>query len=86
MLKRSGLLENQPNSGLVVYADDQFVHRKMMQMSFKDIGIQDKIVLFSNGKEVSDYFDSILGDIEFCRSTFQIQPVALLLLDINMPV
>ena len=47
-------------------------------------------MLFANGQEVVDYFDSLLEDIkqndsQVSRMTPQ-QPVALLLLDINMPI
>ena len=40
----------------------------------------------SNGQEVVDYIDKLLEDIEMGRSEPKTQPVALLLLDINMPL
>ena len=54
-------------------------------MNFRDIGISDKLRMFSNGKQVTDYFESILSGIELQDGAI-IQPVSLLLLDINMPV
>ena len=35
-----------------------------MKMNFRDIGVHDKLVMFSNGKEVADYFETMLSDIE----------------------
>ena len=49
ILKQHDLLENATNSGLVVYADDQFVNQQSMKMNFSDINITDKLVMFSNG-------------------------------------
>ena len=51
-------------------------------MKFREFGIEDKLVLFTNGKQVVEYFESILQDPE----TDSIQPVSLLILDINMPI
>ena len=55
-LNQEGLLGNEANSGLVVYADDQYVNQQAMQINFQDIGAADKLVLFSNGKETLFYF------------------------------
>ena len=63
-LKQHNLLENATNSGLVVYADDQFVNQQSMKMNFSDINITDKLVMFSNGQDVVDYFDSLLKDLD----------------------
>ena len=41
---------------------------------------------FSNGKEVVDFFDKLLRDIHSSSKSSYIQPVALVLLDINMPI
>ena len=51
-------------------------------MKFRELGIEDKLVVFANGKEVVEYFGSILQDSE----TDTVQPVSLLILDINMPI
>ena len=40
------------------------MNQEAMRMNFKDIGIEDKLVVFSGGKEVTDYFDSMLSDLE----------------------
>ena len=55
-------------------------------MNFQDMGIPEKLKLFSDGKAVADYFESLLNDIESEQEEFCIQPVSLLLLDINMPI
>ena len=57
-----------------------------MKMNFQDMGIPEKLKLFSDGKSVADYFESLLDDIESEQEEFCIQPVSLLLLDINMPI
>ena len=49
-------------------------------MKFRELGIEDKLVIFGNGKEVVEFFDTIL------HASDAIQPVSLLILDINMPV
>ena len=49
-------------------------------MKFRELGIEDKLVIFGNGKEVVEFFDSILQHPD------EIQPVSLLILDINMPI
>ena len=35
-----------------------------MKLSFADIGITDRLVMFSNGQEVVDFFDKLLQDIK----------------------
>ena len=86
-MKYYGLLSADAKSGIVVYADDQFVNQQAMKMNFQDIGLQDKLVLFSDGKEVVQYFDKILTtELAKTNSHLPTQPVALLLLDINMPM
>ena len=50
--------------GLVVYADDQYVNQQTMKMKFADIGIQDKLRMFSDGKAVTDYFENMLNGIQ----------------------
>ena len=57
-----------------------------MKMYFEDMGIPEKLKIFSDGKAVADYFESLLDDIEPVQGEFCIQPVSLLLLDINMPI
>ena len=62
-----------------------------MEINFYEIRIVDKLKIFSNGKEVVDHFDKIFEDLEKHRSEEQskastVQPVSLLLLDINMPI
>ena len=43
-----------------MYADDQFVNQEQISIYFKEIGIFNKLLLFSDGKEVSDYFETLL--------------------------
>ena len=59
-----------------------------MRMNFQDVGLEDKLLIMSNGKEVVDYidriFESIADNTEEEETPYQ--PVSLLLLDINMPI
>ena len=49
-------------------------------MKFRELGIEEKLVIFGNGKEVVEFFDALLQHPD------EIQPVSLLILDINMPI
>ena len=49
-LKLHGLLEDGTDSGLVLYADDQAVLREQMKAHFFDMGIQEKLIMFNDGK------------------------------------
>ena len=55
-----------------------------MKMNFSDLGIENKLVQFSNGKDAVDYFRKLLDPTDDKQSS--ILPVSLLLLDINMPI
>ena len=57
-------------------------------MNFNDMGIADKLSKFSNGKEMVDFIETIIDQININRSdvSLPLLPVSLILLDINMPV
>ena len=55
-------------------------------MHFQDLGLLDRFMIFSDGQELVQYFDTLLGDYEKSNCEPQLQPVSLLLLDINMPI
>ena len=47
----------------------------------------DKLITFSDGKEVVDYFETLLNGLHVrSHGETTVQPVALLLLDVNMPI
>ena len=52
------------------------------------MGIADKLSKFSNGKEMVDFIETIIDQININRSdvSLPLLPVSLILLDINMPV
>ena len=77
--------QTSPNARSFVYADDQFINRKLILVQFKDLGIKECLVDFANGQEVVGYFTKILLQLPEERQQV-VQPVSLLLLDINMPV
>ena len=87
MMTQNGLLVKK-NNGLVVYADDQYINRVSLSMNLQDIGMADRLVKLSNGQEVIDYFKRMFDELEQNEPTSltTIQPVTLLLLDINMPI
>ena len=97
MMQSYSLLEPGAVKGNVVLADDQYVTKQQMRMNFGEMGISEKLVLFSDGKNVSDYFDEVLDALDLSYKNANksqgsdkvnptLQPVALLLLDINMPI
>ena len=57
-------------------------------MNFGEMGISEKLIMFSDGQNVAEYFDGILDSIELSHldEENRVQPVSLLLLDINMPM
>ena len=71
-----------------MYADDQYVNRQALKMTFlQDIGLAHRLVMVSNGQEVLDYFDNVLENLDLEQDrAVPLQPVSLLLLDINMPL
>ena len=57
-------------------------------MKFYDISLSMNLKIFSNGQEVIENLDSQLQELELKENENQktVQPVSLLLLDINMPI
>ena len=75
------------NYDLIIYADDQYANQQSIEMNLKDLNISDRLLLLSNGLEVIQKIDNILQRIEHAEIQQQaIQPITLLLLDINMPI
>ena len=79
-----------PSTGSIVYADDQFIAQQLMQMNFTEIGLQDRLHIFTDGVPVITYFERILGQLSIDSTGNEdrqrvIQPVPLLFLDICMP-
>ena len=64
MMQSYSLLEPGAVKGNVVLADDQYVTKQQMRMNFGEMGISEKLVLFSDGKNVSDYFDEVLDALD----------------------
>jgi len=54
-----GLLEGK-REGKIVYADDQFVNKYQLTMQFKDLGLEERLIVLDNGEEVVEYFDEQL--------------------------
>ena len=78
-------------TGSIVVVDDQFVNQQGIRLNFSELGLSERLVTLSNGGEAVNYFESIferIGDNGFAieNSSGSYQPVALLLLDINMPI
>ena len=63
-LQQNGLLAKVSKSGIVLYADDQFVNQQSLKMHFQDIGIEEKLHMVSNGKDVIKFLDVVLKDID----------------------
>ena len=72
---------------MIIYADDQYVNRLALKLTFEDIGLIDRFVSLTNGQEVLDYIDKVLEDLTFDTAQPRVQqPISLILLDINMPI
>ena len=78
------LADGRNESGRIVFADDQFVNQQQMKMQLKEIGLDERVDMFSNGQDVIDYFETLLD--QFTGAATNVQPVVLLLLDIQMPI
>ena len=53
--KEAGL-DLKKKEGMIMFADDQFVIRQIMQVFFDEIGVLDRVVFYKNGEEVVEYF------------------------------
>ena len=85
--------KNPDTSGSIIVADDQFVNQQGIRLNFMDIGLENRLEMFSNGIEVLNKFEEMFDKFTYSgipnhslgvRGAFQ--PVSLLLLDINMPI
>ena len=83
MLKEFGVFKNDKVEGRVVYADDQFICQRQILHNFSDLQIEDKLTIYSNGVDTIKFFEYSFLALE---EDDDIQPVSLLLLDINMPI
>ena len=87
MLNSHDLLKNVGNEGKIIYADDQVINQKLLQLSMQEAGVANRLSMFGDGKETIDHFNQLLDNIlnDPDKVPEVIQPVSLLLLDINMP-
>ena len=85
--------KNPDTNGSIIVADDQFVNQQGIRLNFMDIGLENRLEMFSNGVEVLNKFEEMFD--KFTNSGIPnhalgvrgaFQPVSLLLLDINMPI
>ena len=63
-LQRYNLLDQGINQGKVVLADDQYVIRQQVSMSFDELGISNRLLTFSDGQKTIDMFTQIIGDLD----------------------
>lgn len=78
----------------MVFADDQLVNREAIRIKMEHLGINDRVSIFSDGQETVQHIERVVNSIEFnCldldsinASDTAVQPISLLLLDINMPM
>ena len=85
-LKEQRLLNGKNETGLILYADDQYVNRQAIKMTFEDVGLSKRLVMFQNGQEVLEFLERYQDNHEQSDQNVVYQPISLLLLDINMPV
>ena len=59
-------------------------------MNFGELGIEEKLKIFSDGRRVVDYISEVIDDLDSSSggvaTKWPVQPVTLLLLDVNMPI
>ena len=60
---------------------------QLIALKLEDMGLLDRVMTFQSGKEALDYFETLLKAIRDSNGDGRgpYQPVALVLLDINMP-
>ena len=63
-LQELKLLGNREDIGRVILADDQFITKQQFRMAFGDLGISSKLTMFSDGKNVVEYFNELLNGID----------------------
>ena len=47
----------------MLLADNQFVIKEQIKLNFEELGISDRLVMFDDGKSVTDYIDNMLGNL-----------------------
>ena len=77
-------------TGKIMIADDQFVVRQVIWMYLENLGLGDEVISCSDGEEVVLYFrnflDKIGKEVSLKNDHICVQPVSLLMMDINMPI
>ena len=63
MLNSHDLLNNIANEGKIIYADDQVINQKLLQLSMQEAGVASRLTMFGDGKETIDYFKELLDNI-----------------------
>ena len=66
--------------------DDQFVSQQSIYYFFDDLGLTDRLMMFSNGRDAVQHFDWMLKQERSQQHPKRHQPVSLIFLDINMPI
>ena len=54
----------KPNEGQIIIVDDQFASLQSIILKFQDIGLQNKIETFNNGKQVVSYLEKFLATLK----------------------
>lgn len=47
----------------MVYADDQFVNIHTVAKNFEELKIPEKLITFSNGHDVTEYFEKVVNKV-----------------------
>ena len=51
-------------TGSIIVVDDQFVNQQGIRLNFIDIGITDRLKIFTEGGEVIEHFNKLFEEIE----------------------
>ena len=60
----SQLYSSGVTTGSIIVVDDQFVNQQGIRLNFIDIGITDRLKIFSEGGEVIEHFNKLFEEIE----------------------
>jgi len=84
-LKKLGLL-NSPNTQGKIVVIDQDITLKIMEWNFERFGITERVSLFQDGHFALEKIKDVLSDLTITSTDSVIQPISLLIVEINMPI
>ena len=78
-------VENAMFDGRIIVAEDQKINLDALQMNIKDVGIDSKCLYCNDGQKTLKVALEILEDALKMPSTDTVRPIAMMILDLQMP-